>query len=168
MKSRFKYTLLLLLPVVFSCHEDPVNPQTNECVGVSFYYLDNQSSRNVSVGFTSLAILNAAIDSTATANAKQITLIGQDASFGSIPKPTDTFSRFNLYALVDGKRVLVYAQRPVQDALWTKKNRMPATRILGVSRLRTHLLLRTIFCGNHLNISSLHPGYRKIQFTALF
>ena len=123
MKNRFKYSLLLLLPVLFSCHEDPdpVNPQLTECVGASFYYLDNQSGRNLSVGFTSLAILNAAIDSTAMVNSKQVTLIGQDAIFGSIPKPTDTFARFNLYAFVDGKRTLVYTQRPVQDALWTKK-----------------------------------------------
>lgn len=123
MKPPFQYALLLLMPLLFSCRKesaDPIDPIVTECVGASFYYFNNQSSRILFVTFSGDR-LNGQIDSTTAVPHQQVALIGQDASFGSIPKPTNTFSRLNLYTLVDGKRVLAYSQSPVQDALWARK-----------------------------------------------
>ncbi|MBC8151739.1 MAG: hypothetical protein H7Z72_02400 [Bacteroidetes bacterium] len=124
MKNLFNGSLLFLLFVpLFSCREDPkpVDLLVDGCSGVSFYYLDNQSSRSLSVEFVSQSSLNGKIDPTTAIASKQRLLIGQDArAFGVVPRPTDTFSEVTLYATIDGVKQAVYQQNPVRNELWVK------------------------------------------------
>ena len=116
--------IFLLLFTITDCKEGNKDPDDkyiiHECVGASFYYLDNQSNKSFSIEFAA-PILNEQIDTATVINVKQRVLIGQDASFGSIPRPTDTFSSFALYTSKDGKKTVVYRQDPVQNALWVKR-----------------------------------------------
>ena len=126
--------LLLLFLFLFGCHNQsvsPVNTRTDGCVGVSYYHLDNQSSQPLSIDFTALARLNHPIDSPTAIPGRKAALIGQDAAFGSIPRPTDTFTAFRLYSLADGKKRLVYTQQPVQNDLWTRKKENPGDPDFG-------------------------------------
>ncbi len=121
-------SLLLLLLFVLGCHAEPVSPvdtRTDGCIGVSYYYLNNQSSRLLSIEFTALAWLNGKIDPSATVTSGKTVLIGQDAIFGYIPRPTDTFTAFSLYAPVAGKKTLVYTQQPVKNELWANEKENP-------------------------------------------
>lgn len=116
------FCVLIILAV--SCKESKEDDIIHECVGASFYYLDNHTDQSFLIEF-SAPILNKQIDTTKLIN-KQLVLIGQDAHFGAIPKPSETFSSFALYTLVDGKRNIIYRQAPVQDALWVKHKRNPS------------------------------------------
>lgn len=114
----------LFLIFIVGCKKEQEDYIIHECVGASFYYLDNQTDQSFLIEFTA-PVLNGQIDTTKVIN-KQLVLIGQDANFGSIPRPVDTFSSFALYTLVDGKKNIIYRQNPVQDALWVKRKRNPS------------------------------------------
>lgn len=89
-------------------------------MGASFFYLDNQSSRTLWVAFTG-PHLNNQRDSTTAILPQQRVLIGQDADFGYMPKPADTFSSITLYTLVAGQKSAIYTQTPIQTGLWQKR-----------------------------------------------
>jgi hypothetical protein len=119
--------ICLIIIIGAGCKEEPdedvINENEyfiNECVGASFYYVDNQTNKGFLVGFAAPA-LNKQMDTNTVINTKQRVLIGQDASFGWIPRPADTFSSFVLYTLADGKKNIIYRQDPVQNALWVKR-----------------------------------------------
>ncbi|MEO6685316.1 MAG: hypothetical protein ABIN24_05100 [Dyadobacter sp.] len=137
-----KLIVCLFILFAVSCKENQKNGNfiIDECVGASFYYLDNQTAQSFFIQF-SAPILNSQIDTTIVINAKQRVLIGQDAIFGSIPRPTDTFSRFALYTLVDGKKNIIYRQDPVQDAIWVKRKFNPADPDSGCHRVDYTLAL---------------------------
>jgi hypothetical protein len=121
MKNIFYCLFILVLFSNMGCKEEPEPEQVRieECVGSSFYYLDNQSSRSFFVEFLSPPLNNQ--KDTVAINVRQKVLIGQDASFGYIPRPADTFSNFTIYTLVNGKKNILYKQDPVANALWTKQ-----------------------------------------------
>lgn len=121
MKNAIIYLFIIL---GFSCKNRPEDYIIDECVGASFYYLDNKTDQNFLVEFVS-PNLNYQIDSTTIINVKQRVLIGQDAMFGAIPRPSNTFSNFAVYKLVNGKRSYIYRQNPLQDVLWVKKKQNP-------------------------------------------
>lgn len=127
--------LIICLYLVFAigCKEAKEDNMIYECVGASFYYLDNQTDKNFLVEF-SAPILNNQIDFTQVIN-KQRLLLGQDAMFGSIPQPTNTFSSFSLYTMVDGKKNIIYRQDPVQDSLWVKRKHNPTDPDHGCQRV---------------------------------
>ncbi|MCF0049109.1 hypothetical protein LXM25_03500 [Dyadobacter sp. LJ53] len=123
MKNYF-FVALFLAVTTLGCQKEPESEVVVECIGASFYYLDNQSTGSLLVEFGDPG-LNQQIDSATVVKSGQRTLIGQDASFGSIPRPSETFARFELYTLLDGKKTLVYKQDPVENALWTKRKHNP-------------------------------------------
>lgn len=133
MKNLLNYLLILLL-VSVGCQKESVDRRMDGCVGASFYYLDNQSSRALSVEFVG-PILNSQLGSATVINPQQRALIGQDASFGSSPYPADTFSNFALSTLVDGKKSVVYTQNPVQTALWIKRKHNPTDPDFGCQKV---------------------------------
>ena len=116
--------IYLFIIISIGCKEEEKEPVDNniiyECVGASFYYLDNQSNKNFSIEFKA-PILNKQIDTATVINVNQRVLIGQDASFGSIPSPTNTFSSFSLSTSTAGKKTIIYRQDPVQNTLWVKR-----------------------------------------------
>ena len=109
----------LFIFLCLSCNEEKEDGIIHECVGVSFYYLDNQTDKSFLIEFVS--ILNNQIDTTKVITTKQRVLLGRDSNFGSIPTPTNSFSNFALYILVDGKKKTIYSQIPVQNSLWIKR-----------------------------------------------
>ncbi|MHA4739011.1 hypothetical protein [Dyadobacter sp. MSC1_007] len=119
MKNSLIYLVMILL-VGLGCKEEAPGDDNGECVGSAFYYLDNQSSRDLTVKFPDRG-LNRQIDTTTVIAAGKRMLMGQDASFGWIPFPNETFASFALYAVSDGVRSLVYKQDPVKAALWVKR-----------------------------------------------
>ncbi|OIN57399.1 hypothetical protein [Arsenicibacter rosenii] len=123
--------LLIFLLIGAGCQKEPIDQIIDECVGATFYYLDNQSSRALSIRFAG-PHLNSQIDSATVVNPKQRVLIGQDAAFGASPHPADTFSSITLLSsVVNGKKTIVYTQAPVQTTLWTKQKRNPADPDFG-------------------------------------
>lgn len=102
-----------------SCQQETDHEKV-ECIGASFYYLENHSEVSFSVGFKG-PVLNNQIDSITIVKPGERTLIGQDAEFGSIPTPVITFSTFTLYADKGGSQVVIYRQDPVQNSLWRKQ-----------------------------------------------
>ena len=133
MKNQLTYLLIFLFGS-FGCHKESVDTLVDGCVGATFYYLDNQSSRALSIQFAG-PILNQQLDSATVIASQQRVLIGQDASFGSSPHPADTFTSFILYTLVAGKREVIYRQDPVQTALWLKQKQNPADPDYGCQRV---------------------------------
>lgn len=126
--------LWLLIFFIAGCKEGPEDSNIYECVGASFYYLDNQTDQSFLIEFVA-PILNYQIDTATVINIKQRVFIGQDATFGSIPRPTDTFSTFAVYTLVDGKKNIIYSQDPVQDTLWVKRKHNPKDPDYGCQRV---------------------------------
>jgi hypothetical protein len=114
--------ICLLIFIGVGCTEKPDIEQVviEECVGASFYYIDNQTDKGFLVEFAA-PVLNKPLDTNTVINMKQRVLIGQDAIFGAIPRPTGTFSSFVLYTLAEGKKNIIYRQDPVQNALWVKR-----------------------------------------------
>ncbi|MBE8970801.1 hypothetical protein IQ277_32715 [Nostocales cyanobacterium LEGE 12452] len=108
--------LLLALFAFTGCQEE-TDSEIIECVGASFYYLENHSKSSFSVGFEG-PVLNNQIDSVTIVEPGERSLIGQDAEFGSIPTPVTTFSTFTLYADKGGSLIAIYRQDPVQNNLW--------------------------------------------------
>ena len=119
----------------FSCKNEPEDSIIiHECVGSSFYYLDNKTDHSFSAEFVT-PVLNHQIDSITIINLKQRVLLGQDATFGSIPRPTDTFSSFAIYTVVNGKKNYIYHQNPIQDVLWVKQKQNPEDPDYGCYRV---------------------------------
>ncbi|GAB4000269.1 hypothetical protein GCM10028807_52720 [Spirosoma daeguense] len=133
MNNQLTYLLIFLI-VSLSCQNESVDRQIDGCVGATFYYLDNQSSRSLSVAFVG-PVLNQQLDSAMVIASGQRVLIGQDASFGSSPHPADTFTSFGLYTLVAGQRNVIYRQNPVQTALWLKRKHNPAEADHGCQKV---------------------------------
>jgi hypothetical protein len=119
MKSRLCVSLFLALAAL-GCQQEPDELIITECVGASFYYLDNQSSSDLLVSFGN-PWLNQQMDTLTSVNSARRVLVGQDASFGSMPRPSETFDSFVLYIRSGAKKTIVYKQDPVQNALWTKR-----------------------------------------------
>ncbi|WP_026632192.1 hypothetical protein [Dyadobacter alkalitolerans] len=117
LKLRHRFVLILIF-VSLGCRQEP-DLLEDGCIGASFFYLDNQSSENLLIDFNG-PVLNDQIDPASLVDPGNRMLIGQGASFGSIPPPSQTFTGFKLYRLSDGKKTLVYKQDPVDDTLWIK------------------------------------------------
>ncbi|WP_439557620.1 hypothetical protein [Dyadobacter sp.] len=122
--KNYSVAIIFLAFTILGCKEKTDDYLISECVGASFYYLDNQSTANLLVDFGDPG-LNQQIDTATVINSGQRKLVGQDASFGSIPPPTETFASFELYKLSGGKKTLVYKQDPVQNSLWFKRKQNP-------------------------------------------
>ncbi|MCF2488058.1 hypothetical protein [Dyadobacter sp. CY347] len=122
MKLVHRFVLMLIL-ISQGCRQEP-DLLEDGCIGASFFYLDNQSSESLLVDFDG-PMLNDQIDTAALVDPGKRTLIGQGASFGSIPTPMQTFIGFELYKLSDGKKTLVYKQDPLEDTLWIKRKHNP-------------------------------------------
>ncbi|MCF2498928.1 hypothetical protein [Dyadobacter chenhuakuii] len=75
--------MLFLGLATVGCKEETNDYLIDECVGVSFYYLNNRSTASLLVDFGDPK-LNHQIDTAVVINPGQLKLIGQDASFGSI------------------------------------------------------------------------------------
>ena len=132
MKNAIIYLFIIL---GFSCKNRPEDGIViEECVGASFYYLDNKTDQSFLIEFVA-PILNYQIDSTTVINVKQRVLLGQDDIFGAIPRPTDTFSNFAIYTLVNGRKNYIYRQNPLQDVLWIKKKQNPKDPDYGCQRV---------------------------------
>jgi hypothetical protein len=117
--KRYLYHLFMLSFATFGCVQEPKDV-LKECVGASFYYVDNRSEISLMVHFNG-PVLNHQIDTATVIRSQQRILIGQDASFGSIPQPVGTFASFELYTLQGDKKTTVYKQDPVQNALWVRR-----------------------------------------------
>ena len=139
MKNYLVVMLFLGLATV-GCKEETNDYLIDECVGASFYYLDNQSTASLLVDFGDPK-LNQQIDTAMVINPGQLKLIGQDASFGSIPRPSETFKSFKLYKLADGKKTLVYQQNPVQNALWVKRKQNESDPDFGCQQVDNTLIV---------------------------
>src|SRR5688572_28644349 len=114
-----KLFALFIIISAAGCKESP-DKEFDECVGASYYYLDNQSTRSFSVQFSG-PDLNDQIAPATVVNPKMRVLIGQDSDFGFIPAPSMTFSSFSLNTTVNGQKVTLYQQNPVKDSLWAKQ-----------------------------------------------
>ena len=116
MKTRLISSLLVTL-FLLGCRQDndPSDLVMTECVGVTQYYLTNQSTRSLSVDF--IGHVDGAISPATLVNSQQTTLIGQDSRFGAIPKPASTFSSVTLSTVTDEKITVIYTQSPVRNEL---------------------------------------------------
>lgn len=133
MKNQLTY-LFILLFVSVGCQKELIDQRIDECVGATFYYLDNQSSRSFSIEFVG-SVLNSQIDKATVITRQQRILIGQDADFGSNPHPAGTFSGFALYTMVDGVKTVIYRQAPVQTGLWVKRKHSPTDPDFGCQKV---------------------------------
>ena len=120
----------------------PINPVVTECVGTSSYFIDNQSSYNLSVAFTLTKELGSKTDSLQTVNSKQRKQLTQDASFGYIPKPVDTFTSLVLSRVISEQKVIVYKQDPIVNTRWIKVRKNPNDPDYGCNAV-THTLTVT-------------------------
>ena len=135
---------LLIISLLAGCRntKDEVDLQVNECVGVSSYYIINQSSRSFSVELSGAQLSGGTSSDILAAN--QAILIGRDSSFGSMPKPTDTFTSFNLYTLIKGKKTILYTQNPVRNERWTKKKQKPGDPDFGCQQVSYTLTITDV------------------------
>jgi hypothetical protein len=124
MNKSFLFLLIVLL-LGTGCDKLPIigkNNRTDGCMGVAYYYIDNQSNRSFQLDFGSPG-LNDQLDSATVVQSGQRALIGQGADFGSVPSPISTFSKFQLYATINGADSIIYDQNPVVEALWSRQKR---------------------------------------------
>jgi hypothetical protein len=104
--------LVVLLPAL-GCGSDDLLEEA----GASVFFLDNQTSHALRVEHTALGLTqperSALIPSGTRAQFKK------DSSFGSHPRPSDTFQSLALYR--EGASSPSYFQQPVQDAPWASE-----------------------------------------------
>ncbi|SET19584.1 hypothetical protein [Stigmatella erecta] len=109
----FKSLLLAVLLPVLGCGSDVIDGE----VGVSVFFLDNQSSHALRVEHTALGLTSpersASIPSGTRAQFKT------DSTFGSNPSPSDTFQSLALYR--EGASSPSYLQQPVKDEPWARE-----------------------------------------------
>ncbi len=122
---RFSFGQLLLPILLSSCQTNPVNPTVNECVGSSEYYIKNESEYTLWVTFLTTPQLGTKTDSSQVIASQRTGKITQDAAFGYMPKPADTFTALIFSREIDGKKVIVYRKDSVTDEGWVKQKHNP-------------------------------------------
>ncbi len=115
------FGLLCSLIVLTNCQTDPANPTADDCVGSSGYYIKNESDYLFSVTSVTTPQLDAKSDFSQKIANQQARKFTQDASFGFIPKPANTFTSRILYREVDGKTMVVYRKNPLTGKGWVKQ-----------------------------------------------
>ncbi|SOD82003.1 hypothetical protein [Spirosoma fluviale] len=142
MKTAF-INLTFLSLFIWSCQRNTPDPTTGivtECVGISDYLVNNQSSYDLSIELVFTPGLGSKTDTTQTVRRDEIKRIGTDSKWGSIPKPVDTYSQLTLYRFIDGKKVSAYIQNPVLNVHWIKTKSRADDPDFGCQSV-THTLL---------------------------
>ncbi|RIV25324.1 hypothetical protein DYU11_08435 [Fibrisoma montanum] len=124
MKRLFTYPCLLIF--LLSCQGDLdlfKKQPISECVGHSTYYVANQSDSPLSVRFVTTRQLGSKTDSTFRIQSQETVKIAEDAMFGYIPKPTDTFASLTLSGQRTGGQAVAYSQNPVSNTTWVKQKK---------------------------------------------
>ena len=128
MKIPVYFFLLLVCFMHAGCKKvstSSIDPIVTECVGSSNYFIDNQSSYDLSIAFTLTKELGSRTDSSQTVVSKQRKQLTQDASFGYIPKPIDTITSLTLSRVINGQKVVVYTQNPIVNIRWINVKQHP-------------------------------------------
>ncbi|WP_158600248.1 hypothetical protein [Fibrisoma montanum] len=67
--------------------------------------------------------LGSKTDSTFRIQSQETVKIAEDAMFGYIPKPTDTFASLTLSGQRTGGQAVAYSQNPVSNTTWVKQKK---------------------------------------------
>lgn len=109
--------LLIFLFFFISCSENPTNKRIIDTVGAAHYYINNQSNIDINVVFTTTVELGSKTDSSTTISSGNSELIFKDGIIGVNPKPSDSFSKIEIYTS-SNKSVPALIIDPIKNKKW--------------------------------------------------
>ena len=111
-------SILILMSSIFFISCKTNNDEKDGPSGIAHYYIQNFSNHALVISYTKSPNLGSGVVETQTIQSNDHDQFFEDNILGENPKPTDSFSKIELKAMVNNELKVVYSQFPIDNDSW--------------------------------------------------